>query len=210
MKTWTMILVMLGMSVGLGAQTFHLGIKGGWNLSTVRDIPQGVEDFDINNRNGFHLGGFTEWYLGENVAIVGELLFSGKGTTLTFVDSLQVKRESTVKLHYITLPLLLQVAIGPVNLQAGPEFGLQVDQDIQGYNAENGAFNESFWDNNFDMSVVGGATFNVGNLFVGARYGLSLNKFGEYTKTDVQGNPDGRGTYGKNSFWQLSVGFRIL
>lgn len=191
-------------------EKFHLGVKGGWNLSTVRDIPEDWSDFDVNNRSGFHLGAFSELYLTDNVGIVAELLFSGKGTQVTFVDSLQVKRESTVKMQYVTLPLLLQVRLGPVNLQAGPEFGLQIDKAIDGVKSENGILNEEFWDNDFDVSAVGGATVNLGNFFIGARYGLSLQAFGEYTKTDINGDPDGTGTYGKNSFWQLSVGFRLL
>ncbi|MDX1686326.1 MAG: porin family protein [Saprospiraceae bacterium] len=210
LKKMTLTGASLIMVFNLLAQEFNLGIKAGWNLTTVRDIPQEWNDFDIENRNGFHIGGVAEWYLTEKTAIVAELLFSGKGATITSVDSFQARRESTVKLQYVTLPLLLQVKLGPINLQAGPEFGLQIDEAVEGTRRDQGILSESFWDNDFDISGVGGLTFDIGNFFFGARYGLSLAKIGEYTKTDVNGNPDGEGSYGQNSFWQLSLGLRLL
>ena len=210
MKRFAFFTLIMLFAIQMRSQEFNAGVKAGWNLTLVKDIPEGFEDFDISQRNSFHAGGFIEWYLYENIAVVGEFLFSGKGTVINFVDSLQVKRETTVKLQYLTFPVLLQLDVGPLKLQAGPEFGLQLGESLKGYNRETGALNKDFWDNEFNTSVVGGVVLELGNLFIGGRYGLSLSKFGEYTKTDVNGDPDGTGTYGRHSYWQVSIGYMLL
>ncbi len=194
----------------LTAQESHLGIKAGWNNTIVNDIPGDWGDFEFDRQNGFHIGGFGEWYLTDNFGLVVEALFSGKGTIISFVDSTQVKSESNVRLNYLTFPVLAQYKIGPLFAQVGPEFGFQLNSDISGASMDQGIMNADFWDQNFDLSGVAGVGLNIGNLFVAARYGLSFNKLIEVTETDIDGNVDREGTYGQNSFWQLSIGLRLL
>lgn len=210
MKRSALITLVIFFSIQVNAQEFNAGVKAGWNLTLVKDIPENFSDFDISRRNSFHAGGYLEWYLSEKVAIVGEFLFSGKGAIIESTDSLEFKRETTVKLHYLTFPVLLQYDLGPLKLQAGPEFGLQLGENLKGYDRETGALSKEFWDNEFNTSVVGGIVLDLGNLFIGGRYGLSLTKFGEYTKTDINGDPTGTGTYGRHSFWQVSIGYNLL
>ena len=197
-------------NASLNAQESHLGIKAGWNNTIVDDIPGDWGDFEFDRQNGFHIGGFGEWYLTDNFAIALEALFSGKGTVINFVDSAQVKSESNIRLNYLTFPVLAQYKLGPLFVQAGPEFGFQLNSDISGNSGNHGLLDPDFWDQSFDLSGVAGLGLNIGNLFVAARYGLSFNKLIEVTETDIDGNVDREGTYGQNSFWQLSIGLRLI
>jgi hypothetical protein len=191
------------------AQDNHFGLKGGWNISTISDLPSDWEDIDLDPNHSFHIGAFAEFGFSENWALVGEALFSGKGSLISIQDSAIMVDESTIKLNYLTFPVLLQYRLGPIALQAGPEFGFQIDRDVDG-DVKIGILDPDFWDQKFDLSMLGGATMNFGNVFVGARYGISLSKLAEVTIVDHTGMNERKGTYGKNSFWQFSIGLRLI
>lgn len=192
----------------LDAQESHFGIKGGWNNTVVNDIPKEWNDLEFDRLNGFHIGIFNEWYMGDHLGFGVEALFSGKGSIIQVVDTAQITTESTVRLNYLTIPVLLQYKIGPLFLQAGPELGFKLNTIVEKDGI--GILDEDFWDQSFDLSGVAGIGLDIGNLFVSARYGLSFNKLIEVTETDINGNIEREGTYGQNSFWQLSVGVRLF
>ena len=209
MKQSILITILSLFSLYSIAQENHFGLKGGWNISTIDGLPKEWKSMDVDPNNSFHIGGFAEIGINEDWALVGEVLFSGKGSLISIQDSSVQIDDSEIRLNYLTFPVLIQYCIGPLALQAGPEFGFQIDRDVNG-DVKTGVLDPDFWDQRFDLSLVGGVNVNLGNFFIGARYGKSFTKLIEATFTDDMGLMERTGTYGKNSFWQFSVGLRLI
>src|SRR5258706_1809337 len=109
---------------------FHLGIKAGANISKV-DGKSFKEEF----RYGYNVGGFAEIKLGGKFSLQPEVLFNQYSTTLdsnykSIYQGVISSNQSKVKLNYLSFPLLLDYKfIGPIHLQAGPQFGVLMSQD---------------------------------------------------------------------------------
>lgn len=159
------------------AQNSVVGIKGGLNLSSL--TTDGTNDKALNP--GFHAGLFSRMAIGEVFAIQPELLFSVKGTRITY-DGL-VEGETRYNLNYIDLPVKLVFNLSEnFSLHAGPYVGYLVNanfkteaevldlfdiDDADEINRKN--FNE------FDYGVVGGLEFKLIPLLIGVSYNLGLN-----------------------------------
>ena len=99
--------------------------------------------------------------------------------------------QRKVKLNYLTIPLLLDYKfLGPIHLQAGPQFGVLLSQDKNFL--ENGA--EAF--KNGDFSMVAGAELRLAQLRVTGRYLIGLNNINDIDNQDKW----------KNQVIQLSLG----
>lgn len=146
------------------AQGFHLGIKGGTNISQLTG-----RSFDEGFQWNFMAGAFAELNFTSKWGIQPELLFS-QTSTQTASDFTAVYEqglnERNVKLNYLSIPILLtyKLPLPIISLQVGPQFGILMNtsENITG-NGVN-AFKSG------DFSMVIGAQVNLGPFKGGARY----------------------------------------
>jgi hypothetical protein len=191
MKTKLVGLALALLTSQLVLAQFHLGVKAGANISKV-DGKSFKEEFAY----GYHLGGFAEIGLGPKFAFQPEVLFSQISSTLdsnykAIYEHIIASDQSKVKLGYLTIPLLLDYKfLGPIHLQAGPQFGILMSQDKNFL--QNGA--EAF--KNGDFSLVAGAQVKLAQLRLTGRYIIGLNNINDIDNQDKW----------KNEVIQLSLG----
>src|SRR5215469_4904460 len=131
---------------------FHLGIKAGANITKV-DGKSFNEEFNY----GYNVGGFAEIGLGKKFAFEPEVLFNQYTSTLDsnykhIYENVITSDQSKVKLNYLTIPLLIDYKfLGPIHLQAGPQFGVLMSHDKTFLENGENAFKGG------DFSMVAGA-----------------------------------------------------
>ncbi|MFM7839842.1 MAG: outer membrane beta-barrel protein [Chitinophagaceae bacterium] len=175
------------------AQGFHLGIKGGANLFKI-DNQAFKEGFNY----GYHLGGFAEINFSKKLGLQPEVLWSQTSyKTATNIQTLLPGSlpDLNVQLNYLQIPLLVSVKPSKLlTLQAGPQFGILIDEGKSLLQNGGNAFKTG------DFSLLAGLQLNLLGLRVGGRYAVGLNNV-----SDV-----GNQSNWKNQGWQLYVGFKIF
>jgi hypothetical protein len=170
---------------------FHVGFKAGANLTKV-DGKSFSEQFDY----GYNLGGFADIGLSKNLSFQPEVLFNQYSSTLdsnykAIYENVISSDQSKVKLNYLTIPLLLDYKlIGPIHLQAGPQFGILMNHDKNFLQNGENAFK------NGDFSMVAGAEVRLAQLRITGRYLIGLHNINDIDNQDQW----------KNQVIQLSLG----
>jgi hypothetical protein len=171
---------------------FHLGIKAGANITKV-DGKSFKEEFNY----GYNLGGFAQIGISPKFSFQPEVLFNQYASTLDsnykhIYENVITSDQSKVKLNYLTIPLLLDYKfLGPIHLQAGPQFGVLMNQDKNFLQNGTAAFK------NGDFSMVAGAEIRLAQLRVTGRYLIGLNNINDIDNQDKW----------KNQVIQLSLGY---
>jgi len=175
------------------AQT-EFGIKGGLNVSDIvitNYINPDVES-DFRLKAGLHAGFFINGMLNERVGIAAELLYSEKG----------VNANGSIRLHYITLPLMLQYQLTDhIFGEAGPELGYMFSATSDYGNVS------STYNNKFDLGLDGGFRYNTPKLIFGIRYCVGVFSVRDpepYTVPGVE-----KIKY-QNRVLQFSVGYKLF
>ncbi|GGA87059.1 porin family protein [Puia dinghuensis] len=175
------------------AQGIHLGIKAGANLFKV-DGQSMSSEFKF----GYSVGAFAELNVTPNWGIQPELLFNQTNyRTGTQFSSIYPNGVNSVegKLNYLSIPVLLSFRPIPLlSLQAGPQFGILLNQDESLVSNTKDAFKKG------DFAVVAGAQLNLASIKVGARYVIGLSDI-----NDLQNQESW-----KNQGWQVYAGFRLF
>ena len=122
------IAVLFISSGSLFAQGFHIGVKGGTNLTKMDG-----RSFDQGFKWGFTAGGFAELNFTDHIGIQPEVLFN-QSSTRTASDFNQVYNQGinsrSVSLNYLSIPLLLSLKLSPLlSILIGPQFGILINQD---------------------------------------------------------------------------------
>jgi len=170
---------------------FHIGVKGGANLTKI-DGKSFKEEF----KYGYHVGGFAEIGLGGRFTLQPEVIFNQYTTTLdsnfhAIYENVIASDQSKVKLRYLSVPILLDYKLlGPIHIQAGPQVGILMDQNKKFLENGRDAFKEG------DFSMLAGAQINLGTLRLTGRYIVGLNNINDIDNQDKW----------KNQAIQLSVG----
>ncbi len=157
-KMYTTFLVIATILVSINTIGFSqtkVGIRGGLNLANVSEDFGGTESFDFEglplqitlsqtSRTTFNLGGFVEYWFSPMFALQINLLYNQKGFVIegdlseTIIEqgipiSVTVNAEETIKLSYLSFPLLAKVAFGESNFKpyivAGPELSFLLSAD---------------------------------------------------------------------------------
>jgi hypothetical protein len=193
-KLFLPLIVMLLFSQTMLAQ-FHIGIKGGANIIKVDG-----KSFKDEFRYGYNLGGFLEIGLNNNWSINPELLFNQYSTTVDsnfnhiYQNVFNPAYQSNVKLNYLSIPIVFNYKlIGPVSVQAGPQFGILIDKNKTLLQNGSSAFK------NGDFSLLAGAQVKVGAIRVNGRYVIGLNNINDIDNQDKW----------KYQGFQLSLGFAL-
>lgn len=172
------ILSLAGAALLLAAPKAHaqFGVKGGVNFAEI----QGRDGESSSYKTFYHVGILYQWNLIGPLAIQPELQYSVQGGDLkgAFTDY-------TTKLHYFTVPVLAKVTLGPVFVEAGPQFGYLVHANQDGKvqisstngSASYGQVSQTATDQykGFDFSLAAGAGLKFSALSLGARYVAGLN-----------------------------------
>lgn len=178
MKTVTLIFTgLLALSVSVTqAQKLDIGIKAGADLVKLESLTF-KEGFSF----GYHLGAFAKIGVTKKLAIQLELQWSqvNVDTTASFSDVYQFNNLSKVKLSYLRIPILLDYKIFPmVSLQAGPQFGILMDNNLTLLQNGQDAFKKG------DFSMLGGVQVKLSKLLVYGRYAIGLNNLNDIDNKD--------------------------
>jgi hypothetical protein len=160
---------------------FHIGVKGGANISKVEG-----KSFKDEFRYGYTLGGFMEVRMGNKFVLQPEVLFNQYSTTLDsnfkniYEDVINSNAQTKVKLNYLSIPILLNYKlIGSfLSLQAGPQFSILMNNDKT--LLQNGG--EAF--KNGEFSMLGGVQLKLAAFRVNARYSVGLNNLNDIDNQD--------------------------
>ena len=174
-------------------EKFGIGIKVGQNFSSVNSVA-------VDRHAASYHGGITAQIgLTEKISLVPELLLSQTklSTNPSIIDVLgdnNLKPE-TYHLNYFMVPLLVQVKpFSGLLLQAGPQYGILIDQKKDGIENAQLAFKQG------EFSFVGGAKVNLGGFFVYGRYVVGLQNI-----NDLQDQAKWKTTQ-----WQLGLGMNLF
>lgn len=173
---------------------FHIGIKGGANVTKVDG-----KSFKDEFRYGYHLGGFAEIRLGNKLVLQPEVLFNQYSTRLDSnyknIYEDVFSSNSNIKLNYLSIPILINYKlIGSfLSLQAGPQFGVLIDQNKTTLQNGGDAFKKG------DLSMLAGVQFKVGPMRINGRYAVGLNNISDLPDDDKW----------KNQGFQVSVGLAL-
>jgi hypothetical protein len=173
---------------------FHIGIKGGANITKVDG-----KSFEDQFRYGYHLGGFAEIGLGNKFGIQPEVLFNQYTSTLdsnyNHVYQDVFNSNQNVKLNYLSIPILLNYKLlgNFLSIQAGPQFGVLLNQDKTLLQNGGEAFKKG------DFSLVGGAQLKLSAIRITGRYVVGLNDINDIGSQDKW----------KNQGFQLSLGLAL-
>ena len=191
MKTKLLCLIaVLLISQAMMAQ-FHLGLRVGTNLSKIEG-----KSFKQEFQYGYLLGGFAEIGLGNKFFLQPEVLFNQYTSTLdsNFSHIYQgaiTNDQSKVKLNYLSIPVILNYKLlGPISIQAGPQYAILIDQSKTLLQNGGRAFKSG------DMSLLAGVQVKVAMLRVTGRYIVGLNNINDIDNQDKW----------RNQNIQLSVG----
>ena len=186
----TVALALTSLSFGQG---FNAGLKAGANIFKV-DGKSFKEEFKF----GYNLGAFAEIYFSEKWGIQPEVLWNQ--TNYRTGNEFDEIYEGGVndfegKLNYLSIPVLLSFRPSKIiSFQAGPQFGILINQSESLFNNGKEAFKSG------DFSMLGGVQLNLGSIRAGGRYVVGLNNINDLDDRDEW----------KNQGWQLYLGLKIL
>lgn len=193
-KILSLALAILFSSAAAMAQ-FHIGVKGGANITKVDG-----KSFKDEFRYGYALGGFMEVRMGNKFVLQPEVLFNQYSTTLdsnvkNVYQDVFNNDQSKVKLNYLSIPILLNYKlIGSfLSLQAGPQFSVLMNHDKT--LLQNGG--EAF--KNGEFAMLGGVQLKIAAIRVNARYSVGLNNINDIDNQEKW----------KNQGFQVSVGLAL-
>ena len=170
-----------------------IGIKVGQNFSSVNSVA-------VDRHSSSYHGGVTfQIGLSDKISLVPEVLLSqtklSTNPSIGDVIGDNKFRPETYHLNYLIVPLLVQVKpFSALLLQAGPQYGILLDQKKDGIENAQLAFQQG------EFSFVGGAKVNLGGFFVYGRYVVGLQDI-----NDLQDQAKWKTTQ-----WQLGIGMSLF
>jgi len=155
----------------------QFGIKGGVNQAVLT----GRVGEDATYKTYFHAGILYEFKLLGPISIQPEALYSLQGSQLKGIST-----NYTTQLNYVQVPILLKATLGPVYVEAGPQFGYLVSANENGtVQVRNSSGNVAFAGvdqastSNYkrgDFALVAGVGLKLGPIVrVGGRFVAGLN-----------------------------------
>lgn len=215
MKSYRLFLLSLvlftGLSLGLKAQSteyLQVGIKGGVNLSniTIDNNFSTSLDRSLATKTGYLVGAYAR--LGKTFFLQPEVFFSAKDYEVNALNAL-TKSNDVVSFSQksIDVPILLGLKLGPLRVAAGPVASYSFSADASADNALKSYFSGTPREisNRSNFSYQAGIGFDILSLSVDLRYQGSISEL-----SNTMAIPSGFNYAQKPSFFQATVGFRIL
>ncbi|OYU85724.1 MAG: opacity protein [Flavobacterium sp. BFFFF2] len=180
------------------AQGFHMGIKGGLNVSQLSK----QTDQTVSSAYGFHAGVLAEIKVLGKASFQPELLFSAQGSKAE-TQNLGATTTYTDKLYYLQLPLMAKVFVFKgLFVEAGPQFGLLLSANRVTDVANAASSSNDIKGNlkSFDYAANVGVGYDLfSHLMANVRYSFGLN--------DINDTPNGDAV--KNGVFQLSLAVKF-
>lgn len=178
MKKIILILFMGTLAIGGNAQGFKIGVKLGSNITDVTGL-QFKDGFNF----AYHAGFFSEIMFSKYLGIQPEALWSQtnltRATTISSIYQPSLGTLNNIELTYLSIPVLLNIRPTKlITLQAGPQFGILID------NTKTATANAGDAFKNGDLSMVGGVQFNLFKLKFYGRYLAGLNNINDLSDQD--------------------------
>ncbi|MEW2922235.1 porin family protein [Flagellimonas marina] len=192
MKTNVLIIAALlvgSICIAQNTNNVQLGVRGGANFATVAG-----DDFDSpDSRTSFYLGLLAEAPLSDHVSLQPEIYYSAQGFDITDEPDTP---DAQFQVDYIQVPLLLKFYIADgLNIQAGPQFGFKVNEEIDFDPGEDGGDFDTDAINGFDFQGAAGLEYKFpSGFFIQGRYTYGFSEMIE--DVDVH-----------NSVWSAGLGF---
>lgn len=191
MKKLLLVIAMVAVGFTANSQDIKFGVKAGLNIANLK----GNDNFKVDSRTGFHVGGMVNFKLSDAFAIQPELLYSTQGASNKVAGT-----DITFRMDYITLPIMAKYYIVEgFNVQAGPQLGFNINAEVEG----NGRTIDvkkylGSEEKGFDFGLNFGLGYELPlGLTFDARYNLGLTDIFKENKGDAV----------KNSVFQISVGY---
>ncbi|SRX73879.1 porin family protein [Aequorivita antarctica] len=184
MKKLILGVLMLFIATTAFSQELDLGVKAGVNFANISDVP------DLSSKTGFQAGVFAGVKFGDKIGIQADILYSQQGAEFD---------AGKFDLNYINIPVVLKYyLVQGLNVQAGPQFGFIIDDDIYvdafGTNSINANAEKS------DVSGIVGAGYDFPfGVRLDARYNFGLS---DVSKTE--------NFEGKNNVFSVALGYSFL
>jgi hypothetical protein len=179
MKTKLVTLFVAVLVMQAASAQFRIGAKAGANIVKVDGV-----SFKDQFRYGYHLGGFAEIGLSNKLSLQPEVLFNQYSTTLdsnyrSLYQGVINSSQGKVKLNYLSVPILLNYKLlGPLYLQAGPQFSILMDQSKTFLQNGGDAFKKG------DFSMIGGAQIRLAKIYLTGRYVVGLKNINDIDNRD--------------------------
>lgn len=158
------------------SQKFKFGIKAGTDIKKLSG-----KSFKDEFSYGYHAGIFTEIGISSKFGIQPEVQFSQVNidTSSQFSDIYNFRKISKIQLRYVNIPLLLSFRPSKyISLQAGPQFGILVDNGNTVLQNGNDAFKKG------DFSMLAGLQVNISRLRIYGRYAIGLSNLNDIDNQD--------------------------
>lgn len=182
------------MTTASQAQTFKAGVKFGTTVNKLSGY-----SFSEKFSFGYHAGAFAEIKLSDRLFLQPEVLFSQVNTDTSNqfrqLYNLNATTISNIKLSYLSVPLLLNYKLNKViYLQAGPQYGILIDQNKNLLQNGREAFRSG------DFSLLGGIQVKLANVRIYGRYAIGLQNINDIDNRDQW----------KNQSVQVGIGFGLF
>lgn len=176
------LLLLLALVLATAAQA-QLGVKAGLNVAVLDGDNLGSTS--TRYKTYYHAGLLYEAQLIGPLSVQPELLYSLQGAS--FKDAFG---SYDTKLHYLTVPVLAKLTLGPVFVEAGPQFGLLLSEEAGGEvrvsSSGNGPYSSY---KRGDLSLCAGGGLELGNLLLGARFNAGVNDINDVRNLSGANDP---------------------
>jgi len=173
---------------------FHIGVRAGANINKIEG-----KSFKDEFKYGYLLGGFAEIGVGRKFSINPEVLFNQYTGTVSseykdIYEGVFNSDQSKVKINYLSIPLVLDYKLlGPIHLQAGPQFSILMNKDKNFLENGGDAFTKG------DLALHGGVQLKLSALRITGRYVVGLNNINDIDNQDRW----------RSQAFQVSAGFAL-
>ena len=182
MKKLIVAVITLFIGTTAFSQEIDLGIKAGANFANISDVD------NLSSKTGFQAGIFAGIKFTDKVGVQADVLYSQQGAEFDF---------GKFDVNYINIPIVLKYyLVQGLNVQAGPQFGFILDDDI--YEMQNGGPSIKANAEKSDVSGIVGAGYDF-------PFGIRLDARYNFGFTDVL--KDGKS---KNNVFSVALGYSFL
>ena len=155
-------------SDGTTSRNTGFGIKGGYNLASIRGADASLFT-NRDNLKDFHAGAYGQFGFNNFASLMVELLYSRKGYRTDYLGT----TSRDVRLDYVELPVLFVGNLTEtLSIHVGPQVSLLTNVREGGTTLDIGS--NGF--NNLDYGAIAGAEARLGFAKLGARFDWSLGK----------------------------------
>lgn len=167
----------------------NIGIKAGLNFSQLYINQPNAENEQM--KLGYHFGLFGTIPLNQHLMLQHEVLYTDVGSKITYGGSDLAalygiaSGEVRFYLNYVQVPLTTVVNIGPFGVSAGPYAAYLLSAKVKDLKSSdlNGTERKELNTDDFnriDYGLVGGLTWYVASVTIGARYNYGLREIGKH------------------------------